>query len=68
MKVMSWSRNCPHCMTRRVRSSDGLSTSAMTVVDTDLGEGRRTWSNHESLLDARDPRGIDTPEIDGGSS
>jgi len=40
----------------------------MTVVDTDLGEGRRTWSNHESLLDARDPRGIDTPEIDRGSS
>ena len=38
--VMSWSTNCPHCITLWVSSSLGASTSGTTLILTSLAEGR----------------------------
>lgn len=53
--VTSWSRNCPHCMSMRVKSGLGRLRSAIKASLIALGEGK------VDLDSAIWPRGTDTP-------
>ncbi len=56
--VKSWSRNCPHCIRRRVKSVLGLSSPDIRVELTNLGDGNVDPS---VVVLPVDPRGNETP-------
>ena len=53
--VMSWSTNCPHCITLWVSSSLGASTSGMMLMLTRRAEGR--------AVPALETFGLQTPSL-----